>query len=340
MIGGKDANIKIGKDLQEKYMKTILKNRYRNQPNLLQIKEKLLLRTISFHQERAINQPKAGVDELSKQDVLKYSRQIANPKIDQAMIKNAKIAIFGCGGIGTNVLLSLTYSGVQEFKLVDHDIIEWSNLNRQVLYRPEDLGKQKIHVAKSRLKEINPNLNIETCSWKVKYPVSSNVFEMLEGEYPPNINKINEVIAWADVIVNGMDMYGAPYLINDLCVKASKAYVWGGVNHFQGNIFHYNPSLTKKASCFRCIFENNSKLERHPHNRYKTKGGSQIGVNLGTSVCATGNLISELLIHQISGILPTTNNYYIMDFFDYKLHAIQILPNATCPCQQNSFRPQ
>ena len=312
----------------------VLEMRYNNQPELKEIKMNLLTRQI--HYKEILDQDKRTQDNDLLNDIDKYrwDRQIRHPLLNQKKIKDAHVVVFGCGGIGSNVLIGLVYSGVHNFELIDYDKIEISNLNRQTLYIPEDINETKVEKAKIRLLNINPNINIKSHNFELNYPVDSNLLRINESNYTKTIKKVNELIKGADYIVNAVDYKGAQYLINDLCIKNKKPYYWGVVNHFLGEIFSYHPY--KKGACLRCIFSSENLLNKNQFLRYKTKENSIAGVNLGSTVITTGSLISELIIHDICGINnPFHGNYCIYDAYNFQFIKVPIIINLDCECQKN-----
>ena len=243
------------------------------------------------------------------------------------------MVIFGCGGIGSNVLMGLVYSGVYNFKIIDFDNIELSNLNRQTLYVPEDTNYIKTDIAKKRLLQINPNANVESFNINLNYPPELNLFNLKKGLYPKNITLIDNLIKWGDYIVSAADYNGAPYLINDLCVKNKKPYYWGGVNHFLGEIYSFNPR--KNTPCLRCIFREKDFIKGIPFLRYREKKDQISGINLGSTVIATGTFISELIVHDICEIKNAAHGCYcIFDSYNLEIIKVPLDVDPQCKCQK------
>ena len=271
---------------------------------------------------------------LNKLDKKRWSRQLSHGLINQKRIQNANIVVFGLGGIGSNVLMGLIYSGVHNFKIIDYDVVKLSNLNRQTLYVPSDVGRLKIEKAEKRLLTINPKISIESYNMKIDYPEKLNFLISKDNEFDEGITKINEFIKWGDIIVNAMDFQGAPYLINDLCVINRKPFYWGGVNHFLGEIYSFFPE--KKTSCLRCIFGATDFINKNQFLRYKEKEKTYSkGINIGTTVIGIGNLISEMIIHDISGIDTFSHGHFIIyDSYKFRIIKIPIEIDSDCQCHK------
>ncbi len=153
---------------------------YQKQQILKEIKLTLYLKR--FRLENAFKRDLIEADraQLSDDDKNRWDRQIRNPILNQALIKRAKIAVFGCGGIGSNVLLGLVYSGVYNLKIVDFDVIEQSNLNRTPLYVPKNVGMSKSETSQKRLLEINPAINVTPYDFTLDYPKELNLLNTKE----------------------------------------------------------------------------------------------------------------------------------------------------------------
>jgi len=310
----------------------LLNVRYHKQPNLRDIKKELFARQSKFNQRKDHETKMEANNTLDALDKSRWARQISHSLINQKSIKNARVVVFGLGGIGSNVLLGLTYSGIHNFKIVDSDIIDLSNLNRQTLYEYDDLNCLKCEKAMDKLLKINPNLKIEALNLKIDYPEALNVFDLKEKQYPQVITKVNELIEWGDYIINAADFHGAPYLINDLCVKNRKPFFWAGVNHSLGEIYNYSPK--NDCACLRCIFGPTLFYTNTPFLRYKTKENHPFqGVNIGSTVIVTGSLISELVIQDICEFPNNVHGHYlIFDAIDKEILKIKIKKQESCCC--------
>ncbi|NDA44446.1 MAG: adenylyltransferase/sulfurtransferase MoeZ [Actinobacteria bacterium] len=172
---------------------------------------------------------------LSAQQARRYSRQIVIPQIQasgQERIRNAKVLCIGAGGLGSPALIYLAAAGVGTIGIVDFDTVDETNLHRQVLYGQSDIGKKKVDIAKSKIEESNPLVEVNV------YPVRIN---------PSNVF---EIMADYDIVIDATDNFATRYLINDAAVLLKKPYVWGSVNRFDGQAAVFWSTL---GPCYRCL---------------------------------------------------------------------------------------
>ena len=172
---------------------------------------------------------------LIKKDLNRYSKQIILKKfgiMGQKKIMSSKVLIIGMGGLGCPLALYLSGLGIGKIGIVDNDKIELSNLNRQIIYNYNDIGKYKVDVAKKRIKNINKNIYIK--SYKLRL----------------SKNNILNIIKDFDIICDGTDNFETRLLINDFCLKKKKILISAAVSGFDGHIFKFN--FKKKTPCFRC----------------------------------------------------------------------------------------
>lgn len=161
------------------------------------------------------------VEDLTAAELARYSRHLLLPEVGvegQRRIKSARILVMGAGGLGAPVLTYLTAAGVGTIAVVDDDVVEDSNLQRQVLFGHEDLGRRKVEVAAERLRDINPHVRVV--------------------EHPTRVDASNalEIFAGYDLVVDGTDNFATRYLVNDACVLLGVPYVWGSVFRFEGQV--------------------------------------------------------------------------------------------------------
>ena len=173
---------------------------------------------------------------LDLRDYERFKKQIILKKIGfsgQKKIKNAKILIIGMGGLGCPLLTYLASSGVCNIGIVDHDKVELSNLNRQVLFNTSDVGKFKVNQAKSKIIRIYKKIKIKTFKIKISK------------------KNIEPIIKNFDIICDGTDNFNTRYLINDYCKKNKKILISAAISKFDGHLFKYN--FKKKGPCLRCF---------------------------------------------------------------------------------------
>ncbi len=173
---------------------------------------------------------------LSKQEVLRYSRHLIMPEVGmdgQLKLKQAKVLCIGTGGLGAPLGLYLAAAGVGRIGLVDFDAVDFTNLQRQVLFGTSDVGRPKITAAADRLQNLNPEIQIDAYETHL---TSENALDLFK-DY--------------DIIVDGTDNFPTRYLVNDACVLLGKPNVYGSIFRFEGQItiFGY-----QGGPCYRCLY--------------------------------------------------------------------------------------
>ena len=157
--------------------------------------------------------------ELTRDEVSRYSRHLLIPDVGvegQKRLKNSKVLVIGAGGLGSPVLLYLAAAGVGTLGIIDFDIVDESNLQRQIIHGQSDIGRLKSRSAKDSVNELNPHIHVQLHN------------ERLE------VTNAVEIISGYDLVVDGTDNFSTRYLVNDACVLAKKPYVWGSIFRFEG----------------------------------------------------------------------------------------------------------
>ena len=173
---------------------------------------------------------------LDANELIRYSRHLSLSEVGiegQKKIKAAKVLIIGLGGLGAPVSLYLTAAGVGTIGMVDFDVVDESNLQRQVLFGINQEGKSKLKSAKERLEQLNPNINFVLHETALS---SANALEIIK-DY--------------DVIIDGTDNFPTRYLVNDSCVLLNKPNVYGSIYRFDGQVSVFN---YKNGPCYRCLY--------------------------------------------------------------------------------------
>jgi len=171
--------------------------------------------------------------DLSREELLRYSRHLVLPDVGldgQKRIKAARVLLVGAGGLGSPAALYLAAAGVGTLGLVDFDVVDVSNLQRQVLHGTSGVGHPKLESARARVADLNPHVNVETHETRL---TSANALEIL-GRY--------------DVIVDGTDNFATRYLTNDACVMLGKPNVYGSIFRFEGQASVF---ATPDGPCYR-----------------------------------------------------------------------------------------
>ncbi|MBN2109832.1 MAG: HesA/MoeB/ThiF family protein [Methanosarcinaceae archaeon] len=171
---------------------------------------------------------------LSEQELERYSRQIMLfGEKGQKCLKDARVFIAGAGGLGCPVALYLAVAGVGHLRLVDRDVVDRSNLNRQVLHWEQDIGKEKVLSVKEKLHSVNPDIDVEVFARTID---KSNIYGFTED---------------ADVIVDAMDNYATRYLLNQVSQERCIPLIHGAVRGFDGQATTIIPG---KTACLNCLF--------------------------------------------------------------------------------------
>jgi len=174
---------------------------------------------------------------LTRTELARYSRHLILPEVNldgQRRIKAARVLCIGAGGLGSPASLYLAAAGIGTLGLVDADRVDASNLQRQILYGTDDVGKPKLEKARARLRELNPEVEIILHEGRL---TSENAIE---------------IIAPYDVVIDGSDNFPTRYLSNDVCVFAHKPNIYGSVFRFEGQASVFAPHLA--GPCYRCLF--------------------------------------------------------------------------------------
>src|SRR5258707_4589673 len=173
---------------------------------------------------------------LSNEEIMRYSRHLIMPEVGmdgQLKLKNSKVLLIGTGGLGAPLGLYLAAAGVGRLGLVDFDVVDVTNLQRQVTFGSEDVGKPKTEAARQRLSSLNPDIQIDTFETKL---TSDNALELFKD---------------FDVIVDGTDNFPTRYLVNDACILLSKPNVYGSIFRFEGQATVFGMPY---GPCYRCLY--------------------------------------------------------------------------------------
>jgi molybdopterin/thiamine biosynthesis adenylyltransferase/rhodanese-related sulfurtransferase len=236
---------------------------------------------------------------LSPQEEIRYSRQLLLPEIGRAgqeKLANAKVLVIGAGGLGCPVLQYLAAAGVGAIGIVDGDTVEESNLQRQILYTNNDIGRGKAVTAQEKIQAANPHIHVQAHSFAVT---------------PANIL---ELIAPYDIVVDGTDNFAARYLINDACVLLNKPWVFGSIFRFEGQVSVFNHA---GGPTYRCIFP-------LPPGEEESPACSVIGV-LSSLPGIVGSLQATETIKLITGAgEPLSGRLLVIDALSMNMQVLQV----------------
>ena len=173
---------------------------------------------------------------LTNEEILRYSRHLIMPEVGmdgQLKLKNAKVLLIGTGGLGAPLGLYLAAAGVGKLGLVDFDVVDFTNLQRQVTFGTSDVGKPKSQAAQARLSNLNPDIQVQAFETKL---TSENALELFKD---------------FDIIVDGTDNFPTRYLVNDACILLGKPNVYGSIFRFEGQVTVFG---TPGGPCYRCLY--------------------------------------------------------------------------------------
>ena len=177
-----------------------------------------------------------GAVELSNDEIARYSRHLIMPEValdGQKKLKAAKVLTVGTGGLGSPLALYLAAAGIGTIGIVDFDVVDESNLQRQIIHGTSDVGRPKVESARDKIKDINPNVEV-----------------MVHEEALTSENAL-EIFADYDVIVDGTDNFPTRYLVNDACVLLGKPNVYGSIFRFEGQASVF---WAEEGPCYRCLY--------------------------------------------------------------------------------------
>jgi molybdopterin/thiamine biosynthesis adenylyltransferase/rhodanese-related sulfurtransferase/molybdopterin converting factor small subunit len=248
----------------------------------------------------------AQLPELTKDDFRRYSRHLILPEVGvlgQQKLKAAKILCIGAGGLGSPVALYLAAAGVGTIGIVDFDVVDFSNLQRQILHGTSDVGRSKLDSAKDRLLDINPSLNVVTHNTALS---SENALE---------------IFAPYDIAVDGTDNFPTRYLVNDACVILGKPNAYGSIFRFEGQASVF---ATKEGPCYRCLYP-----EPPPPGLVPSCAeGGVLGVLPGVVGCIQATETIKLILGAGE---PLIGRFLIFDALRMKFRELKLRKDPDCP---------
>jgi adenylyltransferase/sulfurtransferase len=235
----------------------------------------------------------------------RYSRQILLNKVKtegQEKLKGSKAAVIGCGALGTNIANNLTRSGLGQLILVDRDIIELNNLQRQNLYSENDIGMPKASILSEKLKKINSEIKIK------------GIIEDI------NSKNIENIIKKTDIVLDGTDNMQTRFLINDACIKHKIPWIYGGAIETEGMTMNIIPN---KTPCLRCLIENIPKPGSLP--TCDTVGVLNTIPNVVASIQSTEAL--KILLNK-----DINKGLLVYNIWNHDFNIYEIYRNNNCKC--------
>ncbi len=251
-------------------------------------------------------------DGLSAEEVRRYSRHLIIPDVGmsgQKRLRNARVLCVGAGGLGSPTLMYLAAAGVGTLGIVEFDVVDESNLQRQIIHGQSDVGRSKAESARDSVKEINPYVNVILHEERLD---SSNVMQLF---------------AQYDLIVDGTDNFATRYLVNDACVLLGKPYVWGSIYRFDGQASVF---WAEHGPCYRCLYP-----EPPPPGMVPSCAeGGVLGVLCGT----IGSIQVTEAIKLLTGIGdPLLGRLLVYDALEMSFREVRIRKDPNCAvCSPNA----
>ncbi|MGH7128645.1 MAG: molybdopterin-synthase adenylyltransferase MoeB [Planctomycetaceae bacterium] len=249
---------------------------------------------------------RAVPDELAPEELSRYSRHLALPDVGlegQRRLRAGRVAIVGAGGLGSPLGLYLAAAGVGTLGLIDHDEVDLTNLQRQILYGTSDIGRPKTEAGAERLRGVNPHVNVVEHATRL---TSDNALD---------------VLAPYDLVVDGTDNFPTRYLVNDACVLLGKPYVYGSIFRFDGQVSVFD---ARRGPCYRCLF-------REPPPPGLVPNCAEGGV-LGVLPGIIGSLQAletlKLLLERGSSLV---GRLAIFDALAFRWRELKLKKNPDCP---------
>lgn len=243
---------------------------------------------------------------LTNEEIQRFSRHLILPEVGmegQIKLKDAKVLLVGTGGLGAPLGLYLAAAGIGTIGLVDFDVVDASNLQRQVIHGTKDIGRKKIDSAADRMLDINPNLKI------------------VKHETPLTSENAREIVEQYDIVADGTDNFPTRYLVNDVCVLTGKPNVYGSIFRFEGQSSVF---ATEDGPCYRCLYP-----EPPPPGLVPSCAeGGVLGILPGT----VGLIQATEVVKLILGIGQSLKGRLMLyDALNMKFRELKLRRNPDCP---------
>ncbi len=245
--------------------------------------------------------------ELTNEEIRRYSRHLILPEVGMAgqkKIRNASVLCIGAGGLGSPIAMYLAAAGIGRIGLVDFDVVDHSNLQRQLLHTDADVGRSKAESARDTIRELNPNVAVELHQTRL---TSENALEII-GSY--------------DIVVDGTDNFPTRYLTNDACVLLKKPNVYGSIFRFEGQASVFAPHLG--GPCYRCLYP-----EPPPPGMVPSCAeGGVLGVLPGIIGCIQTTEILKLILGKGTSLM---GRLLLFDSLEMKFRELKLRRDPRCP---------
>ena len=244
---------------------------------------------------------------MSDTELDRYARHIVMPEIGgsgQMLLRRSRVLVIGAGGLGAPALQYLAAAGVGTIGIVDDDVVDASNLQRQVIHRDADIGLPKVQSAAQALRDLNPYVTIKTFQQRFNAEIAG------------------ELIAEYDIILDGTDNFETRYLINKICVAQKRPLVSGALSQWEGQISLFDP--TQSGPCYQCIFPSAPAPELAP-------SCSQVGVFTALPGVIGSLMAAEALKYLLGAGTPLLGRMAMYNVLDAQTRVIKTKQRADCP---------
>jgi len=251
-------------------------------------------------------------EELTHDEIKRYSRHLIMPEVGmsgQKKLKKASVLSVGAGGLGSPLAFYLTAAGVGRIGIVDFDVVDFSNLQRQILHTTHDVGRPKLDSAAEKLNALNPNVNVELHETRL---TSENALQLFE-KY--------------DIIVDGTDNFPTRYLVNDACVLTGKPNVYGSIFRFEGQASIF---ATSDGPCYRCLYP-----EPPPPGLVPSCAeGGVLGILPGLVGLVQATEVIKLILEKGTSLV---GRLLLFDALGMKFRELKLRKDPECPvCGENA----
>src|SRR5215207_11319013 len=249
--------------------------------------------------------------ELSRDEIARYSRHLIIPDVamdGQKRLKNARVLLIGAGGLGAPNAMYLAAAGVGHLGLVDFDVVDASNLQRQVIHGTSDIGRPKLDSARDKINEINPYVRVTLHETRLS---SENARELIR-DY--------------DLVIDGSDNFPTRYLVNDACVLEGKPYVWGSIYRFDGQASVF---WAEHGPCYRCLYP-----EPPPPGMVPSCAAGGV---LGVLCASVGSIQVTEAIKLLTGVgEPLLGRLMVYDALEMSFRTVNVRKDPECAiCGKN-----
>ena len=253
-----------------------------------------------------VTQSQTETTTLNNDEILRYSRHLIMPEVGmegQQKLKAARVLCVGAGGLGSPLALYLGAAGVGTLGIVDFDVVDYTNLQRQIIHSTADVGRKKLESASEKLKAINPFLNIRAFETKL---TSENALDLFR-EF--------------DIIADGTDNFPTRYLVNDACVLTGKPNVYGSIFRFEGQASVF---ATEEGPCYRCLYP-----EPPPPGLVPSCAeGGVLGILPGLVGVIQATEVIKLILGKGD---PLIGRLLLVDALGMKFRELKLRKNPDCP---------